>query len=119
MMGKSNFWFLFLAGLLVWTAVAMAAQVMGDKEPATQAAEQPGWEIPVAAGVWYPQDGPLPDKPMRYYRVRCWPGCHSGSSLGMYPDKPLLGDTPLYSTSTVGNLPAGHPTLKNSHDPAN
>ena len=65
-----------------------------------QTAEQPSWEIPIAAGVWYPTDGPVPQQPMRYYRVRCWPGCHTGSSYGKYPAKPL-NDKPIYPTSTV------------------
>ena len=39
---------------------------------------------PITAGVWYPGD-PLPEKPFRYYRVRCWPGCHS---YGKYADPP-------------------------------
>jgi hypothetical protein len=55
---------------------------------------------PVAAGVWYPGDGPLPEKPMRYYRARCWPGCHSGASLGLYPESPL-NDEPIFPTSTI------------------
>jgi hypothetical protein len=62
--------------------------------------EQPTWEIPIAAGVWYPTDGPIPDKPMRYYRARCWPGCHIGSSYGKYP-KRTLRDKPIWPTSTV------------------
>lgn len=33
-------------------------------------------QYPIAPGVWYPGD-PVPTKPSRYYRVRCWPGCHS------------------------------------------
>jgi hypothetical protein len=37
---------------------------------------------------------------MRYYRVRCWPGCHTGSSLGRYPDK-RLKDKPIFPTSTM------------------
>ena len=72
-----------------------------QKENANSAAEQPTWEIPIAAGVWYPTDGAVPKKPMRYYRVRCWPGCHIGSSLGKYPDK-KLHDKPIWPTSTVG-----------------
>ena len=63
-------------------------------------------EYPIAAGIWYPQDGPIPDKPMRYYRVRCWPGCHTGSALGKYPEKPLT-DKPIYPTSTVKAHAAG------------
>ncbi|MEJ2099847.1 MAG: hypothetical protein P8X68_07700 [Desulfobacterales bacterium] len=54
---------------------------------------------PIAPGVWYPGQ-PMPEKPMRYYRVRCWPGCHSGSDYGKYPDKPLKMK-PIYQTSTV------------------
>lgn len=63
-------------------------------------------EYPIAAGVWYPQNGPIPDKPMRYYRVRCWPGCHTGSALGKYPAKTLM-DKPIYPTSTVKAHAAG------------
>ena len=63
-------------------------------------------EYPIAAGVWYPQDGPIPDKPMRYYRVRCWPGCHTGSALGKYPTKTLM-DKPIYPTSRVKAHAAG------------
>ena len=42
---------------------------------------------PIAAGVWYPGE-PLPEKPFRYYRMRCWPGCHHNSQYGKYPDLP-------------------------------
>lgn len=69
---------------------------------------QPDWEVPLAAGVWYPQNGALPEKPMRYYRVRCWPGCHTGSSLGKYSQKPLRMDTPIFHTSTIDNIAANH-----------
>ena len=41
---------------------------------------------PIAAGVWYPGD-PMPGKAFRYYRIRCWPGCHHNSQYGLYPDK--------------------------------
>jgi hypothetical protein len=34
------------------------------------------WQYPIAAGVWYPGDGPIPDDSFHYYHVRCWPGCH-------------------------------------------
>ncbi|UCF91007.1 MAG: hypothetical protein JSW39_22420 [Desulfobacterales bacterium] len=57
-------------------------------------------EYPIAAGIWYPTDGPLPEKPVRYYRIRCWPGCHTGSSYGKYPHK-ALKDKPIWPTSTV------------------
>jgi len=55
---------------------------------------------PIAPGLWYPQDGPIPDKLVRYYRIRCWPGCHSGSPHGKYPKK-SLNMRPLFPTSTV------------------
>ncbi len=54
---------------------------------------------PIAPGVWYPGQ-PMPEKPMRYYRVRCWPGCHSGSDYGKYPEK-SLHMKPLHQTSAL------------------
>ncbi|MBW1734532.1 MAG: hypothetical protein JRJ71_09115 [Deltaproteobacteria bacterium] len=42
----------------------------------------------------------MPEKPIRYYRVRCWPGCHSGSDYGKYPDKPLNME-PIHQTSAL------------------
>jgi hypothetical protein len=65
------------------------------------------WPCPIAPGVWYPTDGPIPEKPMRYYRVRCWPGCHKGVPQGKYPDKPLNMD-PIFPTSTVPGHPAAY-----------
>jgi hypothetical protein len=59
---------------------------------------------PIAPGVWYPGQGPLPEKPVRYYRARCWPGCHRGSSHGMYPDRPL-NMKPIFPTSTIDLCP--------------
>ena len=59
---------------------------------------------PIAPGVWYPGDGALPEKPIRYYRARCWPGCHSGSPHGKYPNKPL-NMKPIFPTSTVPDQP--------------
>jgi hypothetical protein len=75
----------------------------GDKMQSSS--EKTSWEIPIAAGVWYPGDGPVPDKPMRYYRVRCWPGCHTGSRHGKYPQK-TLNDTPIFPTSAASAHPA-------------
>jgi hypothetical protein len=69
--------------------------------------EKISWEIPIAAGVWYPTDGPVPNNPMRYYRVRCWPGCHTGSSYGQYPQK-ALNDKPIFPTSAA----SAHPAVK-------
>ncbi|NIO04158.1 MAG: hypothetical protein GTN74_05945 [Proteobacteria bacterium] len=60
---------------------------------------------PIAPGVWYPGQ-PLPEKPIRYYRVRCWPGCHRGSSFGKYPREPL-NMTPIFPTATIDLWPSG------------
>ena len=72
----------------------------GSEPNAVAPPEQVTWEVPIAAGIYYPSDGPVPDNPVRYYRVRCWPGCHTGSSLGKYPKKALV-DKPIFPTSTV------------------
>jgi len=95
------------AGIILVASHAQVDQSSPGKE-AAQSAQQPAWEYPVAAGVWYPSDGPLPEKPMRYYRVRCWPGCHSGSTLGMYPDE-TLKDKPIWPTSTIDAGSAASP----------
>jgi hypothetical protein len=68
--------------------------------PTADTIEAPAWECPIAAGIYYPSDGEVPDHPVRYYRVRCWPGCHTGSSYGMFPDSPLEGH-PIFPTSTI------------------
>ena len=72
----------------------------GSQPNAAGSLENVTWEVPIAAGIYYPSDGPVPDSPVRYYRVRCWPGCHTGSSLGKYPNK-TLDDKPIFPTSTV------------------
>jgi len=87
------------AGVVLVPSHAQVNQSSPLKE-AAQPVQQPTWECPIAAGIWYPTDGPLPERPMRYYRVRCWPGCHSGSTLGKYPDK-TLEDKPIWPTSTI------------------
>jgi hypothetical protein len=87
------------AGLLP----VLGSNTQGAKgsEPGAAAPAPPvTWEVPIAAGIYYPSDGPVPDNPVRYYRVRCWPGCHTGSSLGKYPTKELK-DKPIFPTSTV------------------
>jgi len=68
------------------------------------------WEIPLAAGVYYPHKGEVPQENMRYYRVRCWPGCHVGSDKGMYPEYPLVDDKPIFQTSTINNMKDSHTT---------
>jgi len=76
------------------------AGLKGSAEKAGQTSEKITWEVPIAAGIYYPSDGAVPDHPVRYYRVRCWPGCHTGSSLGKYPNKALPG-APIFPTSTI------------------
>ena len=68
----------------------------------TPTTEELAKRYPIAPGVWYPTDGPIPDKPIRYYRVRCWPGCHSGSDYGKYPQRSLRMK-PIYRTSALRN----------------
>ena len=80
------------------------ANANDSKMDAPQTNENPSWEIPIAAGVYYPTDGPVPDHLMRYYRVRCWPGCHTGSSYGKYPGK-ALNDRPIFPTSAARSHP--------------
>jgi hypothetical protein len=91
---------LFLSAAILPVTDAAPTADNGKSAKSNSAAEQPDWEIPIAAGVWYPTDGPVPDKPVRYYRARCWPGCHVGSSYGKYPKKKLY-DKPIWPTSTV------------------
>ena len=55
-----------------------------SEQPVETSGQTPNVErrYPVAAGVWYPGE-PVPTVPSRYYRIRCWPGCHSS---GEYAD---------------------------------
>ena len=91
-------------GLLpIGVSISADATDSGDKMQRSNA--NTTWEIPIAAGVWYPTDGPVPDNPMRYYRVRCWPGCHTGSNYGKYPAK-ALNDEAIFPTSAASAHPA-------------
>ena len=74
-----------------------------DKELDIEKVEAPDWEYPIAPGVYYPHYDEVPEHPVRYYRARCWPGCHSGSSHGLYPER-TLGYSPVFMTSTIDNL---------------
>ncbi len=79
-----------------------------DPVAAGEEKEAAEWTYPIAPGVYYPwknTDGGFVAS-ARYYRVRCWPGCHRGSSIGMYPEMPL-DDTPIFPTSTI-DYPVGH-----------
>ncbi len=88
------------AGMSLFLAVMTAALVCAGSASADVDSAKVTWRYPIAPGVWYPGDGPLPEKPVRYYRARCWPGCHRGSPYGKYPDK-RLGMEPIFPTSTV------------------
>ncbi len=92
-----------LVGMGIIVISAGAGEKGAKAGPGSQASKI-DWEIPMAAGVWYPGSGSLPDKPMRYYRVRCFPGCHVGSKYGAFPDTPLKGDRPIFPTSTINNI---------------
>ncbi len=103
-MKKVSFlFFLCLAGILAISLAAGAGDKKKDLRNDVKAPEV-DWEIPMAAGVWYPGSGPVPEKPMRYYRVRCFPGCHVGSKYGAFPNTPLKGDRPIFPTSTIDNI---------------
>ena len=86
------------------TASSPATPAQASPEMAKAHADTVDWEIPLAAGIYYPHKGEEPQPKMRYYRVRCWPGCHVGSDKGMYPDYPLKGDKPIFPTSTINNV---------------
>jgi len=65
--------------------------------------ERSSTNYPIAAGIYYPWNEEKSEVSVRYYRARCWPGCHSGSSIGLYPDK-KLDHLPVYMTSHIDNL---------------
>lgn len=95
--------YVVVAGILPGVGISQANSNKSGIDP-QQSNEKPSWEIPIAAGIYYPSDGPVPDHPMRYYRVRCWPGCHTGSNYGKYPDK-ALKDKPIFPTSAASSHP--------------
>lgn len=110
-MKQINFFVLLIflsvfAGVLavVGSAAGDAQETAGKTAPTT---EELARRYPIAPGIWYPTDGPIPENPVRYYRVRCWPGCHTGSTYGKYPDKPLTMK-PIWPTSTI-NAHSGVP----------
>jgi hypothetical protein len=90
--------------LLIFFALVFVVAASATASRASDVASAQTHRVyPVAPGVWYPGDS-LPEKPMRYYRVRCWPGCHRGSSHGKYPNEPLNME-PIFPTSTIDLLP--------------
>lgn len=96
----------WMAGICFLLSVMTAAWISAVAGRAEADSPQVTWRYPIAPGVWYPGDGPLPEKPIRYYRARCWPGCHRGSPHGKYPDRPLNME-PLFPTSTVPGSASG------------
>ncbi len=64
-------------------------------DPTPEASKTPR-VYPIAAGIWYPGQ-PLPEKPFRYYRIRCWPGCHT---YGRYANPPKAKKSPSKSQAT-------------------
>jgi hypothetical protein len=58
----------------------MSPAESAEQPAAPVVAQTPPWKYPIAPGLWYPGDGPLPAHPFKYYRVRCWPGCHDPNS---------------------------------------
>jgi hypothetical protein len=62
-----------------------ATPVAASEAPRQDGSSRPGGQstagqYPIAPGIWYPGDGPLPEHLFKYYRVRCWPGCHDPNS---------------------------------------
>lgn len=98
--------YLMILVALMFVVIYATTLKADDEVKATTSAEteEAHRAYPIAPGVWYPGD-PMPEKPMRYYRVRCWPGCHRGSSYGKYPDEPL-NTRPIFPTSTIDHCPA-------------
>lgn len=62
--------------LIMVCVVAMSVVAQTGNEVSTSKADEIERQYPIAAGVWYPGD-PVPEVASRYYRIRCWPGCHS------------------------------------------
>lgn len=89
--------------MLALAAIGLSSdQPTASKSPlasSSTASKETERVYPIAPGVWYPGQ-PMPEKPMRYYRVRCWPGCHTGSDFGKYPNK-SLNMKPLHQTSAL------------------
>lgn len=101
--------YLIVSLTFIFLVVSMATFVLSGDQPSVSkdvaksqatAAVEAERVYPIAPGVWYPGRGPIPEKPIRYYRVRCWPGCHSGSDYGKYPDRPLHMK-PIHPTSPL------------------
>jgi hypothetical protein len=89
--------------IFIFLVAGISTLVLSGNETSTSTTpttEELARTYPIAPGVWYPTDGPIPEHPIRYYRVRCWPGCHSGSDYGKYPEK-SLSMKPIHRTSAL------------------
>ena len=94
--------------VLIFSSAISFAVIVSNATDNVATNKSDTWEYPIAAGVWYPGDGEIPEKPMRYYRARCWPGCHVGSSeYGMFPETDLEKDHPKWPTSTIDRVVDG------------
>jgi hypothetical protein len=80
---------LVMAALLLASCAAIPSIENQAQKPSPEPAEQTAasaamqespWQYPIAPGIWVPGDGPLPEHPFKYYRIRCWPGCHDPNS---------------------------------------
>jgi len=103
---------LILLAVFIWvlpvTGTSPADSGKSGKTP-VPTTEELARRYPIAPGVWYPTDGPIPEHPIRYYRVRCWPGCHSGSPNGKYPNRSLKLK-PIFPTSAASGHRPMRPT---------
>jgi hypothetical protein len=62
--------------LIIVCVIAMSIVAHTSPEASSSKGDGVERQYPIAAGVWYPGD-PVPEEASRYYRIRCWPGCHS------------------------------------------
>ena len=103
--------------LIIFLVAGLSTLVISGEDTSTTTTpttEELARKYPIAPGVWYPTDGPIPEKPIRYYRVRCWPGCHSGSDYGKYPQKSLTMK-PIHRTSALRNQAGTYKPAKSAH----
>ena len=96
-------WFRYRIGVEAETIPSHQQETEKQRSTLVIHLEHPSTDYPIAPGIYYPWDEEQEEIYVRYYRVRCWPGCHSGSSVGLHPDK-KLDHLPAYMTSSIDNL---------------
>jgi hypothetical protein len=100
MMRHFLMFFMVLSLIIAVGTIAQTTNEAKTPQESTESTKTP-WVYPIAPGVWYPGE-PLPEKPFRYYRIRCWPGCHHGGSpYAKYPDKPKTTEATTESTKVL------------------